>query len=93
MLPNSTQLPESCKGYHRPLLTCSIYFVHYVYTQILHYFRSVLNCASMKADILHFQTCLELLTSLELQDSCCRKPASCSQCFLSLHRDAFIFLS
>ncbi|KRX40867.1 hypothetical protein T05_645 [Trichinella murrelli] len=70
MLPNPTQLPDSCKGYHRPLLTCS--------TQILHYFRSVLNCASIKADLLHFQTCLELLTSLELQDSCCRKPASCS---------------
>ncbi|KRX70211.1 hypothetical protein T06_14052 [Trichinella sp. T6] len=49
----------------------NIYLVHFVSTQILHCFRSVLNCASIKADLLHFQTCLELLTSLELQDSCC----------------------
>ncbi|KRY39466.1 hypothetical protein T01_12672 [Trichinella spiralis] len=39
--------------------------MHYVFTQILRYFHAVLDCASMKADILHFQTCLDRLISLE----------------------------
>ncbi|KRZ73305.1 hypothetical protein T10_12931 [Trichinella papuae] len=40
-------------------------FRHYVFTQILHCSHAVLDCASMKADILHFQTCPDQLTSLE----------------------------
>ncbi|KRZ02855.1 hypothetical protein T11_10633 [Trichinella zimbabwensis] len=57
---NPTQLPESCKEYHGPSS-----FRHYVFTQILHCSHAVLDCASMKADILHFQTCPDQLTSLE----------------------------
>ncbi|KRZ07938.1 ATP-binding cassette sub-family A member 1, partial [Trichinella zimbabwensis] len=38
-------------------------FMHYVFTQILRYSYAVLDCASMKAHILHFQTCLDQLPS------------------------------
>ncbi|KRZ86366.1 Histone deacetylase 1, partial [Trichinella sp. T8] len=34
----------------------SIYFLHYVFTQILRYSHAMLDCASMKAEILRFQT-------------------------------------
>ncbi|KRZ03620.1 hypothetical protein T11_5421, partial [Trichinella zimbabwensis] len=114
---NPTELPESCKGYHRPstdlhvkyfsriyffirLIECvkvkiiGVFlhanlpevdglssFMHYVFTQILRYSHAVLNCASMKAHVLHFQTCLDQLTTvwtklLESRDRCCRKPIS-----------------
>ncbi|KRX22794.1 hypothetical protein T07_10189, partial [Trichinella nelsoni] len=43
----------------------SIYFMHYVFTQIFRYSHAVLDCASIKAEILHFQTCLDRLISLE----------------------------
>ncbi|XP_003376081.1 putative parathyroid hormone 2 receptor [Trichinella spiralis] len=48
---------------HTPVDVFSL--MHYVFTQILRYFHAVLDCASMKADILHFQTCLDQLISLE----------------------------
>ncbi|KRY31034.1 hypothetical protein T01_12519 [Trichinella spiralis] len=41
-------------------------FMHYVFTQILRYSHAVLDHASMKAEILHFQTCPDRLISLEL---------------------------
>ncbi|KRX62494.1 hypothetical protein T09_10097 [Trichinella sp. T9] len=44
---------------------CSIYFMHYVFTRILRYSRAVLDHASMKAEILHFQTCPNRLICLE----------------------------
>ncbi|KRZ78639.1 hypothetical protein T10_12732 [Trichinella papuae] len=50
---NPTQLPESCKGYHGPSTDFSS-FMHYVFTQILRYSHAVLDCASIKADILLF---------------------------------------
>ncbi|KRY23347.1 hypothetical protein T12_6141 [Trichinella patagoniensis] len=34
----------------------SIYFMHYMFVYILRDFYAALDCASMKADILHFQT-------------------------------------
>ncbi|KRZ73757.1 hypothetical protein T10_9046, partial [Trichinella papuae] len=82
---NLTELPESCKRYHRPstdlhvkyfsfikkwmdcflknIVTIVSSFMHYVFTQILRYSHAVLNCASMKAHVLHFQTCLDQLPS------------------------------
>ncbi|KRZ87347.1 hypothetical protein T08_13161 [Trichinella sp. T8] len=63
---NPTQLFESCKGYHGPWTVrriflkthCdySIYFMLYMFFYILRDFYAALDCASMKADILHFQT-------------------------------------
>ncbi|KRZ65747.1 hypothetical protein T10_705 [Trichinella papuae] len=62
----STQLPESCKGYHRPSTDLHvkylsrIYFYiclidssfrHYVFTQILRCSHAVLDCASLKAEV------------------------------------------
>ncbi|XP_003372104.1 hypothetical protein Tsp_11136 [Trichinella spiralis] len=38
-------------------------FMHYVFTKILRYFHAVLDCASMKADVLHFHTYLGQLPS------------------------------
>ncbi|KRY17247.1 hypothetical protein T12_6102 [Trichinella patagoniensis] len=38
-------------------------FMHYVFTQILRYFHAVLDCGSMKADVLHFHTYLGQLPS------------------------------
>ncbi|KRY58768.1 hypothetical protein T03_16566 [Trichinella britovi] len=43
----------------------SIYFMHYVFTRILRHSRAVLDHASMKAEILHFQTCPNRLICLE----------------------------
>ncbi|KRY22656.1 hypothetical protein T12_11578 [Trichinella patagoniensis] len=40
-------------------------FMHYVFTQIFCYSHALLDCASMKAEILHFQTCPDRLISLE----------------------------
>ncbi|KRY34961.1 hypothetical protein T01_16163, partial [Trichinella spiralis] len=93
MLYNPTQLSESCKGYHRLLIyVLNIYLLHAVRIySILRYFYAVLDCASMKANILHFQTCTVQvqLSSLGqasgIQDRCCRKPTSCSQRLLSVH--------
>ncbi|KRZ79658.1 hypothetical protein T10_369, partial [Trichinella papuae] len=64
---NPTQLPESCKGYHRSFtdLHCitvkiiarsgwtvqRISFRHCVFTQILRYSHAVLDCVSMKAEV------------------------------------------
>ncbi|KRX50171.1 hypothetical protein T05_5798 [Trichinella murrelli] len=39
--------------------------MHYVFTRILHHSRAVLDHASMKAEILHFQTCPNRLICLE----------------------------
>ncbi|KRY00668.1 hypothetical protein T4A_6154 [Trichinella pseudospiralis] len=41
---NSTQLSESCKGYHG-------LFMYYVFTEIFHYSLAVLNCASIEAEV------------------------------------------
>ncbi|KRZ04240.1 hypothetical protein T11_14493 [Trichinella zimbabwensis] len=66
---NPTQLPESCKEYHGPSTDLhkkhgdSSNFMHYVFTQILRYSYAVLDCASMKAHVLHFQTCFDQLPS------------------------------
>ncbi|KRZ88018.1 hypothetical protein T08_5890, partial [Trichinella sp. T8] len=46
----------------------SIYFMHYVFTQIFRYSHALLDCASMKAEILHFQTCLDRLISFEIAE-------------------------
>ncbi|KRZ07247.1 hypothetical protein T11_1857, partial [Trichinella zimbabwensis] len=65
---NPTQLPESCKGYHGPSTDLQVKylsriyffiplidsFMHYVFTQILHYSHAVLHCASFKAEVWTF---------------------------------------
>ncbi|KRZ11975.1 hypothetical protein T11_15315 [Trichinella zimbabwensis] len=57
--------------------------MHYVFTQILRYSHAVLDCASLGAHILRFQTYLDQLPSLpSIQESCdrsCRKPTARSQ--------------
>ncbi|KRY00356.1 hypothetical protein T4E_12392 [Trichinella pseudospiralis] len=68
MSHNSKQFLESCKGYHGPSTDLNVKylsriyfficlidsFMHYVFTQILRYSHVVLDCASMKANILLF---------------------------------------
>ncbi|XP_003376543.1 glutamate synthase [Trichinella spiralis] len=69
---NITDLYKS--QHHRCVLACKLArsggtvgsFMHYVFTQILCYSHAVLDHASMKAEILHFQTCPDRLISLEL---------------------------
>ncbi|KRX18836.1 hypothetical protein T07_14641, partial [Trichinella nelsoni] len=39
-------------------------FMHYVFTKILRYSYAALDCASMKANILHVQKCSDRLPSL-----------------------------
>ncbi|KRY42219.1 hypothetical protein T01_7721, partial [Trichinella spiralis] len=41
-------------------------FMHYVFTKILRHSYAVLNCASMKANILHVQKCPDRLPSLSI---------------------------
>ncbi|KRX25731.1 hypothetical protein T07_11132, partial [Trichinella nelsoni] len=57
MLYNPTPLSKSCKGYHRLLIyVLNIYPLHAVRIySILRYFYAVLDCASMKANILQVQ--------------------------------------
>ncbi|KRZ72029.1 hypothetical protein T10_1441 [Trichinella papuae] len=90
---NPTQLSESCQGFHGPSIDLHyIYFMHYVFTQILRYSHAVLDCVSMKAEV---WTCPDMsgLVSkrLDLRDRCCHKPTSRSQRLLSVHFNAFIF--
>ncbi|KRZ09053.1 hypothetical protein T11_12160 [Trichinella zimbabwensis] len=70
---NPTQLSESCQGFHGPSIDFHyIYFMHYVFTQILRYSHAVLDCVSMKAEV---WTCPDMsgLVSkrLDLRDRCC----------------------
>ncbi|KRZ87112.1 hypothetical protein T08_15098 [Trichinella sp. T8] len=51
---NPTQLSESCN------------FMHYVFTKILRYSYAVLDCASIKANVLHVQKCSDRLPSLSI---------------------------
>ncbi|XP_003381847.1 hypothetical protein Tsp_07544 [Trichinella spiralis] len=61
---------------HRRVLACKLArcgkhcdyssFMHYVFTKILRHSYAVLNCASMKANILHVQKCPDRLPSLSI---------------------------
>ncbi|KRY39806.1 hypothetical protein T01_14993, partial [Trichinella spiralis] len=57
-------------------------FMHYVFAQIFRYFHA---CASMKAEVLHFQTSPDRLISLQSRNRCCRKQACRSQRPLSVY--------
>ncbi|KRX72048.1 hypothetical protein T06_13081, partial [Trichinella sp. T6] len=60
---NPTQLSESCKsGKHCDYSS----FMHYVFTKILRYSYAVLDCASIKANVLHVQKCSDRLPSLSI---------------------------
>ncbi|KRY99536.1 hypothetical protein T11_1483 [Trichinella zimbabwensis] len=64
--------------------------MHYVFTQILRYSHAVLDCASLGAHVLHFQTYLDQLPSLpSIQESC---DLSCRSQFGKIVIATFSFL-